>query len=189
MDSHPVTSRKRKAMIAALVLIAAGVGLLLYVNDHKAALPVVAPTTAATPARLIEVPQRAVIATSGTTPENAIVHPEGRAFGNGPSPKQEIEILHQLFRAYRDEYRSFPTGEDNAQFISAMTGGNPKKIWYLTRPHHRINPQGRLVDQWGTPYVFHAISRDYLEIRSAGPDKEVYSDDDLVHPPLRLPPK
>lgn len=187
MDSYPVTSRNRKVLIVAFIMIAAAVGTLLYINHRQNPLPVTSPISQVASSRAPDVPQRAVTQTSGNTPENAIIHPEGIAFGTAPSPKSEIEVLHRLFRAYREEYRSFPTGEDNAQFIRAMSGGNPRKIWYLPRPHQRIDPQGRLLDSWGTPYIFHAISRDYLEIRSAGPDKEIYNDDDLVHPPARPP--
>jgi len=189
MDSYPVTTRNRKGIIVAFVMIAAAVGILLFSPDRAIPSQVLTPINSPASERILDSPLRAVTQTAGNTPENAIIHPEGIAFGTAPSPKSEIEVLHRLFRAYREEYRSFPTGEDNAQFISAMTGGNPRQIWYLPRPHQRIDLQGRLLDSWGTPYIFHAISRDYLEIRSAGPDKEVYSDDDLIHPPARPPQK
>jgi hypothetical protein len=35
------------------------------------------------------------------------------------------------------------------------------------------------VDRWGEPLYFHAISRDRLEIRSAGPDKIMWTPDDV----------
>jgi hypothetical protein len=35
------------------------------------------------------------------------------------------------------------------------------------------------VDRWGTPLYFHAISRDRLEVRSAGPDKVMWTEDDV----------
>jgi hypothetical protein len=44
----------------------------------------------------------------------------------------------------------------------------------------RINEKGELVDAWGTPFFFHQLSGSEMEIRSAGPDKVMWTDDDLV---------
>ena len=40
--------------------------------------------------------------------------------------------------------------------------------------------EGELVDAWGTPYFFHQISGSEMEIHSAGPDKIMWTSDDLV---------
>jgi len=37
-----------------------------------------------------------------------------------------------------------------------------------------------LVDAWGTPYFFHQLAAMEMEIRSAGPDKVMWTADDLV---------
>ncbi len=51
----------------------------------------------------------------------------------------------------------------------------------LPRDAAAINPTtGELRDRWGVPYVFHAISRDAVELRSSGPDCVAYPDDDVV---------
>jgi hypothetical protein len=44
----------------------------------------------------------------------------------------------------------------------------------------RINKHGELVDPWGTAYFFHQLSGKETEIRSAGPDKILWTADDLV---------
>jgi len=36
------------------------------------------------------------------------------------------------------------------------------------------------VDPWGTPYFFHQLSGKEMEIHSAGPDKMMWTADDLV---------
>jgi hypothetical protein len=36
-----------------------------------------------------------------------------------------------------------------------------------------------LIDRWGTPYFFHALSGEHMEIHSAGPDRQFHSADDL----------
>ena len=42
------------------------------------------------------------------------------------------------------------------------------------------NDDGELVDEWETPYFFHANSRTDMDVRSAGPDQVMYTEDDLV---------
>ena len=43
-----------------------------------------------------------------------------------------------------------------------------------------VNEKGELVDPWGTPYFFHQLSAMEMEIRSAGPDRIMWTEDDLV---------
>jgi hypothetical protein len=50
---------------------------------------------------------------------------------------------------------------------------------FLPAHHPVFNEQGQLVDRWGTPLFFHATARDRLDIRSAGPDKSLWTEDDL----------
>jgi hypothetical protein len=44
----------------------------------------------------------------------------------------------------------------------------------------RINGNGELVDVWGTPYFFHQLSGTDTEIHSAGPDRIMWTADDLI---------
>ena len=53
----------------------------------------------------------------------------------------------------------------------------------LPPDHPAINPNGELCDRWGTPFFFHAESAKKMEIRSAGPDKKMWNDDDVVFAP------
>ena len=46
-----------------------------------------------------------------------------------------------------------------------------------------INRNGELCDRWGTPFFFHAESAAHMEIRSAGPDKKMWTDDDVAFSP------
>jgi hypothetical protein len=38
-----------------------------------------------------------------------------------------------------------------------------------------------MIDRWGTPYFFHQISATSMEIHSAGPDRKMGTEDDIVH--------
>lgn len=93
---------------------------------------------------------------------------------------QDIAIVFTLFSRYRERYGGFPTGEDNQAFVNALTGNNPQRLAFIDRNHPAINLDGKLVDRWGAPFFFHLESRDSLQIRSAGPDRELYTADDLV---------
>lgn len=98
------------------------------------------------------------------------------------TPEKEIELVLELFQIYRREFGAFPAGEGNAQFMNALRGANPGKLPVFPPQHPRLDPKGNLVDRWGQPYIFHAVSRDRLEIRSKGPDQEIFTTDDLVIP-------
>ena len=66
------------------------------------------------------------------------------------------------------------------EIASALQGDNPKHINFLKQDGNRVNTKGELVDAWGTPYFFHQISGHEMEIRSAGPDRIMYTADDLL---------
>jgi hypothetical protein len=66
-------------------------------------------------------------------------------------------------------------------FTAALNGDNPKGVHFLNpEKGMRVNDRGELVDPWGTPFFFHQLSGTQTEIRSAGPDKQMWTADDLV---------
>jgi hypothetical protein len=69
----------------------------------------------------------------------------------------------------------------NPEITAALNGGNSKQIRFISEEAGlRINGEGALVDFWGTPFFFHQLSATEMEIRSAGPDKQMWTSDDLV---------
>lgn len=111
-------------------------------------------------------------------------HPEADLIGTvAVSPQDEPRVIWQMFDAYRQAFRSFPTGQSNAQFIFALQGTNPTRQPIFPLQHPRLDAEGNLLDAWGTPFHFHSISRNHLQIRSAGPDRELFTAEDLVYPP------
>lgn len=89
-------------------------------------------------------------------------------------------MVLEVLRAYRRLVGAFPAGEDNRQLVRALLGANPKRLPVLPRDHPRLSVNGELLDAWGRPFFFHLISRDAIEVRSAGPDREFYTGDDIV---------
>jgi len=137
-----------------------------------------------TAARRLNSPERPALQ---PPPPSAAANPEDRSpladklNARDQSPAQDLAVVFNLFQHYRESFGSFPTGEDNRAFVNALTGANPRKLAFLDRNNPAINARGELTDRWGTPFFFHQLSRDDLEIRSAGPDLEMYTPDDLLH--------
>ena len=71
----------------------------------------------------------------------------------------------------------------NEDIVSALTGNNPHRMEFLSTNHPAIDAKGRLVDRWKSPLYFHPVSRDELEIRSAGPDQRMWTEDDIHRNP------
>jgi hypothetical protein len=94
---------------------------------------------------------------------------------------QDLKVVMNLFTQYRARFRGFPVSEDNAGFVNALTGQNPSKLGLIPRDHPAIDAKGQLLDRWGEPFFFHLIGRDALEVRSAGPDRKLYTADDLLN--------
>jgi Type II secretion system (T2SS), protein G len=92
-------------------------------------------------------------------------------------PAGALEAVEQLLYFYRQGLGENPVGQ-NEDIVAAMLGENPKRAAYLAAESPAIK-DGRLLDPWGTPYWFHPVSRDHMEIRSAGPDRELFTGDDL----------
>ena len=82
-------------------------------------------------------------------------------------------------RHFGQRFGGNPTGT-NAEIVKALTGGNEKGATYLAPDLKGLNENGELVDRWGTPYFFHSNSATDMEVRSAGPDKRLYTEDDIV---------
>jgi hypothetical protein len=82
-------------------------------------------------------------------------------------------------RQYASAFGENPVGT-NPEITASLQGNNPKQINFLRPDGNRVNSNGELVDVWGTPYFFHQISGHEMEIRSAGPDRVMYTGDDLV---------
>jgi hypothetical protein len=91
-----------------------------------------------------------------------------------------MENMRSVFRAYCARFGGNPVGT-NREITARLNGGNRKQVVFL-KPEDgmRMNAQGELVDNWGTPFFFHQLSNTEMEIHSAGPDRQMWTADDLV---------
>jgi len=125
---------------------------------------------------VLPIPKTVALAAAEETPTG----PEMRELNSGLNPTVVLENVRGVFRQYHLRFHENPVG-DNAEITRALTGENPKQVVFLQSDDGmRVNARGELVDNWGTPYFFHQLSRTEMEIRSAGPDNRMWTTDDLV---------
>lgn len=97
------------------------------------------------------------------------------------SVQRDLRIVSAILDAWQTNFPSEgnPVGL-NVEITRALTGANRLKIPFIPSDHPAINRDGELCDRWGTPLVFHQIAKHHMELRSAGPDRRIYTDDDVV---------
>lgn len=99
---------------------------------------------------------------------------------SGLTPVTVVENMRAVFRQYQSRFRENPVG-DNAEITRVLNGGNPAKaVFVQAEDGLRQNSRGELIDSWGTPFFFHQLARTQMEVRSAGPDRRMWTSDDLV---------
>lgn len=113
---------------------------------------------------------------------NKVNHPivasSARFQTNQISPEEDLEILIAVLDTYRRDYGGNPIGE-NEEIFASLRGENQKNLRYFPEEIPGLQASGVVVDRWGTPWRFHAISGTQMEIRSAGPDQTFGTADDI----------
>lgn len=99
--------------------------------------------------------------------------------GTSAEPGDDLELIADLLGDYRLFFKSNPVGSENYEIVEQLLGANDKQISFLDREITSLAPDGLLLDRWGTPYTFHPLTSSVMDIRSAGPDQELWTDDDL----------
>ena len=109
----------------------------------------------------------------------AALNPGESALAPNPAALIDVGRVRHMVSDYHTLMGENPVGT-NAEIMKQMMGGNSHQATLGPPDGMTLNSQGELVDQWGTPYFFHQLSRDRMEVRSAGPDKVMWTADDLV---------
>lgn len=145
-----------------------------------AGLPASPPAQVAEPTLPLPVPVSAPSSPISSPPPPPVVIPPDYYESVRLSPEQqELEEIALNLRNFGARFGGNPTGT-NAEIVKALNGGNPGGVRSLPDTLLRLNGQGELVDPWGTPYFFHQLSSQQTEIRSAGPDKTLWTQDDIL---------
>jgi hypothetical protein len=96
------------------------------------------------------------------------------------APETVLQNVQRAIHQYGEMFGGNPVGT-NPEIAGQLSGNNPKHLNFITaEAGMHLNEDGALVDSWGTPYFFHQVSGAEMEIHSAGPDKMMWTADDLV---------
>ena len=95
--------------------------------------------------------------------------------------KKIRRVITGYFTVVKDTSR-FPIG-GNADLSAALRGENPNRETYLPEGHPVFSEDGLLIDRWKSALVVHPEAWGQIELRSPGPDKISYTEDDLVLTP------
>lgn len=165
----------KRGIIAAAVLLCIIAALLLRPSRKVPAS--VTPAESAEALRT-EVPVPADAAT-GPPVTLPVATEAARLNAAGLTAMDDIAILQVLLGEYRRHLGGNPVG-DNDEIAAALLGRNLKRLACLpAKGGPFLDTGGRLIDRWGTPYFFHALSGSEMEIISAGPDRTLHTSDDI----------
>lgn len=101
------------------------------------------------------------------------------------SPSVDLQAVSGLIQSYLALIKvpgSLPLGE-NRDLIEALVGNNPYRTRFLAPESVWLNEKGELLDRWQTPLYFHGIDSKRVGVRSAGPDQEMWTADDITDGP------
>ena len=177
---------KRASLVVltfSLLLLAAGVAWYLDNPGRPKPRP---PSTAPVEkgyARPMHGPTPRPIMTEPTPASTVFIDPmhkeqADRLNSDETTPQQDLEIVADFVQIYSKALGGNPTGgnDDITAALTGATGGSGR----VFPPGHRTIVNGQLVDRWGSPYWFHPNSSSQMEIRSAGPDRQLFTSDDMV---------
>lgn len=99
--------------------------------------------------------------------------------GLDPVTDIDFDKVSAMLRDYRTLFGGNPVGT-NAEIMKSIMAGNPKGAMLGPPEGQSLNGENELLDRWGTPIFFHQLTADLMELRSAGPDRTLWTDDDLV---------
>lgn len=173
-------------------LLLVATGLLIALALWRWGRPVAAPPAPPSHARAPATPPDPAGPTPSPTPQgrSETAGPAGGLEGIGElnSPRGDVAADLRLVQAVLEAFRSNfprdgnPTGS-NAEITAALAGRNALGLTLIPPGHPAVNREGELCDRWGTPYFFHSESRLRTEVRSAGPDRRMWTPDDVVLAP------
>jgi type II secretory pathway pseudopilin PulG len=81
---------------------------------------------------------------------------------------------------YYTEYSTPPESSENYRLIKILCGDNPRRIAFLSVMPRDLNPNGEMIDSWGTPFRITFDSDNKVRVISAGPDKIFGAADDIT---------
>jgi len=169
---------KKALVIGATVLVI--VGFWLLSRDGKKPGAEIEPVVASRSITVTEMPVAAKPPQGPARPLVGEVILAGFAKTNFP-PEHDLTLMSHLMEnsvllLKSAANRPLSANEDWADFLR---GGNSAHERFLPDNHVALNAKGQLIDRWGTPLFFHALGNGRYDLRSAGPDKTMWTSDDI----------
>jgi len=114
------------------------------------------------------------------TPESPLFSWERLLVENG-SPAEDRAALQDIVTSYLQNTNTssrLPLGP-NEEFAHALT--DPDSMGDTAIPlNHPAIKNGQIIDRWGKPWFFHQESSGSVSTRSAGPDRKLFTPDDVT---------
>jgi len=100
-------------------------------------------------------------------------------------PEQDLTLLHHCLDNFLLLAKGMKTQplSANGEIAAALRGEGKVRMPFISPGNAIFNAEGLLIDRWGTPLFFHAEQAGAISIRSAGPDKTLWTADDLHRQP------
>lgn len=175
-------ARRRALGAAALLLLGALLLLLLPRFASETAGPGAPPPAAAPKPEPNERPAQSAIS---HRPSEISDFPLAAALhAPGGDVHSDLRAVAEILDAFRSNLprEGNPVG-DNAEITAVLTGRNRLRLVLIPPGHPALNAAGELCDRWGTPFFFHAETATRMGLRSAGPDRRMWNEDDAVLEP------
>lgn len=98
------------------------------------------------------------------------------------APQRDLEMVKDAVDAFVRSIKipgALPTGS-NRELVAALAGENAHRIRFIDPASPFINADGELIDRWRVPLFFHFVEANDVGVRSAGPDRVMWTVDDVV---------
>ncbi len=101
------------------------------------------------------------------------------------TPVQDLENFGHALESMLNLFKNLDTRliATNSELAAFFRGQNIENLVFISPDHPVFNPEGLLVDRWKSPLIVHPLGTGLIQIRSAGPDRLPYSEDDLIFDP------
>jgi hypothetical protein len=177
---------KAARLAAVVVVLGLAAGAYLYLRQAPAGVRGPRPELAGPRAVPAEIPRAGTPAEVKSENGAPVDQPsELVAKLNAPDGdiNADLRIVDSVFAAYRAGTKEDDPVGENAEITAALMGKNKLDFAFVPKDSPALNAKGELCDRWGTPFFFHQLAGDSMEIRSAGPDKKLWTADDVVLSP------
>lgn len=103
---------------------------------------------------------------------------------SGGSVERDLMMVNEIWQSAIQLVKDFDRlpMPDNEAITRFLQGENNHGVAWIRPGHPSVSRDGELLDRWGSPLFFHRESSRMILFRSAGPDREVWTEDDIVWP-------